>query len=731
MKYFMNKIAASFLWGTVMSASWVLAGCEASDFDFDDGWDVNRADSSAVTVDTIQGIDVSMYEKARLFPGLVDTLTEHRIADTFVELDLSRTYAGMEDLCLKRLSFADKEEAPQPIYSTGLYAGTGELVTIYVPEGVWGLTVQIGMQTEDLTNNNAGLREPIVYIQKALYPGKNTVRSSLGGYIWILRDRNTQGLSGTEIKFCGVYAAPDFIVGETDKAEWEKKIRTTTVPWLDIRGKHVTFSVERSRMEMYLTADPAFAGKMEQAVMLWDELVYYYYHSLGMSEGNSRLSEMMPQFTDRFIFDTQLSVNDTRSIDNLQGIMFVKTSGLYDAMVVLDSIAHQQVFNVYDKFVERYHPTYSLLSDSYKETTFVPIYRLAEHTWKQGISSGLGDMGIGFNQAKPWALAFAASDTVKYRSKDLTTWWDKNAKCNNRILGLLPLVQIAKYESRYRQEEEWTAYRKLWTKFREGNVFGSSDLSFYSDLCEYFGVDLTPFLEHWGYTIEDARRSEMAKYPLLDKEIWKIDPSADDPYRNVTDYDVANHPVRVDRNEWEILALDSAGNTNEDTEYNNETDKLYVGKLIDGDPYTYWSSYLSPWENNYQDSPRSLPYYVIIDMGKSQTIDGFYYANGDVRCVSSFKVQTTDASGFALQEHAQQTWHDIGQASQTLASALKNERFVGFDKGKVSARYLRLVFEERNLYRQAETDSLGLFEKYHQYRQQKLSEFGTYYKKGN
>lgn len=63
MKYFMNKIAASFLWGTVMSASWVLAGCEASDFDFDDGWDVNRADSSAVTVDTIQGIDVSMYEK--------------------------------------------------------------------------------------------------------------------------------------------------------------------------------------------------------------------------------------------------------------------------------------------------------------------------------------------------------------------------------------------------------------------------------------------------------------------------------------------------------------------------------------------------------------------------------------------------------------------------------------------------------------------------------------------
>lgn len=731
MKHDMKKMTTSFLWGMVVSVACGLAGCEASDFDFDDGWDTNRTDSSAVTVDTIQGIDASMYGKARMFPGLVDTLTEHRIADTLVALDLSRKYASMEDLCLKRLWLEDTEEAPQPIYSTGLFAGAGELVTIYVPEDVWGLTVQIGMQTEDLTHNNAGLREPVVYIQKALYPGKNTVRSSLGGYIWVLRDRNTEGAADTKIKFCGVYAAPDFIVGETDKAEWTNKIRTTTVPWLDIRGKHVTFSVERNRMEMYLASNPDFANEMEQAVKLWDELVYFYYHSLGMDEEAGRLPEMMPQFTDRFVFDVQLSVNDVRRMDNPQGLMFIKTAGLYDAMVTLDSVARQQLFNVYDQLVERYQPVQKPLSDSYDETFFVPIYRLAEYTWKQGINSGLGDMGISFTQAEPLALAFAGSDTVKYRSTDLTTWWNEKAKCNNKVFGLLPLVQIAKYESRYKQEEEWTAFRKLWTKVREEGYFSRSDLSFYSDLCEYFGVDLTPFLEHWGYTISDGVRSEMAKYPLLDKEIWKIEPSADDPYRNVQDYDVANHPVRVNRYEWEILALDSAGNVNEDTEYKNEKDKLFADNLIDGNPYTYWSSYLSPWENNYQDSPRSLPYYVIIDMGQSQTMDGFYYANGNVRCVSSFKVQATEATGFDLKEHELQEWHDIGQVSQTSVSGLKNERFVGFDKGRVSARYLRLVFDKPNLYEPSETDSLGMFEKYHQYRQQKFSEFGTYYKKGN
>ena len=115
MKHDMKKMTTSFLWGMVVSVACGLAGCEASDFDFDDGWDTNRTDSSAVTVDTIQGIDASMYGKARMFPGLVDTLTEHRIADTLVALDLSRKYASMEDLCLKRLWLEDTEEAPQPI----------------------------------------------------------------------------------------------------------------------------------------------------------------------------------------------------------------------------------------------------------------------------------------------------------------------------------------------------------------------------------------------------------------------------------------------------------------------------------------------------------------------------------------------------------------------------------------------------------------------------------------
>ena len=133
----------------------MFSGCEASDFEFDSGWDDNSADSSHVTVDTVQGIDVSMYDKARLFPGLVDTASEYRIADTVVYLDLSRKYIQLEFM----------EEGPQSIYSSGLYAGAGELVTIYVPDNVWGLTVQVGMSLLPIIGKRCIL-EKIPYVSR-------------------------------------------------------------------------------------------------------------------------------------------------------------------------------------------------------------------------------------------------------------------------------------------------------------------------------------------------------------------------------------------------------------------------------------------------------------------------------------------------------------------------------------------------------------------------------------
>ena len=43
------------------------------------GTEDDTADSTNVTIVTGEGIDVSMYESARVFPGLVDTLVDNTV----------------------------------------------------------------------------------------------------------------------------------------------------------------------------------------------------------------------------------------------------------------------------------------------------------------------------------------------------------------------------------------------------------------------------------------------------------------------------------------------------------------------------------------------------------------------------------------------------------------------------------------------------------------------------
>lgn len=114
-------------------------------------------------------------------------------------------------------------------------------------------------------------------------------------------------------------------------------------------------------------------------------------------------------------------------------------------------------------------------------------------------------------------------------------------------------------------------------------------------------------------------------------------------------------------------------------------------------------------------------------MGKEQTIDGFYYANGDARCISGFTLQTTDASGFGLEQHGEQEWRTLYVLEQTLDGLLKNEQFIDFPQ-PVTARYLRLVFDKPNLFVPNEGDEEN-FEKFHKDRQQTFSEFGTFFYK--
>ena len=231
-----NKLKADYaVLLSFISCMFFMGSCNiAYQYDIESGTEDDTADSTNVTIVTGEGIDVSMYESARVFPGLVDTLVDNTV-NTLLALDLSKRYIPAYDL--------DVQQVPRPIYSTGLYAGAGELFTITINDNTMGLTVIIGSHLDDLKDISPYLRLPVVTTSKQLFPGKNTIRNPLGGMIWIEKSKYVNGSADFVMEINGAYRSPDFIVGSTDVTAWVEQLRTTTVPWLELRGRHVAFSI--------------------------------------------------------------------------------------------------------------------------------------------------------------------------------------------------------------------------------------------------------------------------------------------------------------------------------------------------------------------------------------------------------------------------------------------------------------------------------------------------------
>ena len=78
----------------------------AYQYDIESGTEDDTADSTNVTIVTGEGIDVSMYESARIFPGLVDTLVDNTV-NTLFALDLSKRYIPRYDLDVQQVPSSD------------------------------------------------------------------------------------------------------------------------------------------------------------------------------------------------------------------------------------------------------------------------------------------------------------------------------------------------------------------------------------------------------------------------------------------------------------------------------------------------------------------------------------------------------------------------------------------------------------------------------------------------
>src|SRR5699024_5327681 len=100
-----------------------------------------------------------------------------------------------------------------------------------VPEGIEGLTVQIGGHTDNLSGKYPLLRDPVIFMRQRLYAGANYVRNLYGGTIYIEPNRAYE--KPVEFTITNACVSPDFVLGEMSNDEWIAKVKASNVPWLE------------------------------------------------------------------------------------------------------------------------------------------------------------------------------------------------------------------------------------------------------------------------------------------------------------------------------------------------------------------------------------------------------------------------------------------------------------------------------------------------------------------
>lgn len=612
------------------------------------------------------GIDVSHYDRARIFPGLVDTLTEKRLEETVLEIDMSHQTADN--------SKAGLVYTPLPVYSTGLYAGAGEKVTIILDEDVKGLTVQIGIHTTDLsvlTDTYLG-RDPKIVTSMPLFQGSNEIRNPYGGYIWIKRNSDAVD-KVVNLRIQGVYAAPDFVSGVTDKKkeEWLNAIKETTVPWIELRGKRIAFSIPASYMKVKTqTNGDAFIKQLQQALDLWDEWIKCYLEFYGLDGTDTMFP--IPEFPVREVMDTHLSTERYSYYDNTN-VNLLATEELIN--VISDpeeikkttiNVGHVMGWLQASLFKRIYFPSSYQKGFNDMFSLLPNYYFLYKNNWwgvsdqvelasfyenSQVIKKNTYTLkSIAFDKLASWASA----DSCKIYSDESNRPTSDEYGGNNWPAALFIYSSILQYKQEDENKDGWKYFgylnRFLTEEAKKGQLARMNlQDAMLQCLTDYFERDFSQLFDRTGIEVGDIRRQDALEKPHVEKCIWQFNPlKKDEP---MADFDgkvfqtksgTGYTPYRHLRSEWEAVAYSDNWKHNN----YNMRDKKTPYALFDGNRATMWESNYDRFATYTEDgytyqafygdsvyykakTPK-LPYSVVIQPGEESlaVLDGIYMAAG-------------------------------------------------------------------------------------------------------
>lgn len=587
-----SKVFVSVL-GLIIAFLLALTGCSKYGYNLADGFDKSDSAASNITVDTTMSRpDFSMLSKARIFPGTVGA-NETRLKDTVVTLDLNYKYPSSK----LRISVE-----PQPQFSIGLYAPPGESIEIDVPDGINDLTAQIGEWTDDLSNRTPRQREPVIFTRKKLFPGKNYIRGLFGGTMYINTTRSWEQTVALHIS--GAVKEPDFIIGVTDPNIWKQEIAKSTVPWFELRGKRIIFSLPTSYVQKRIITDP------EALVEFWDNTIESDYNEwAGLSDNPSDPIDQNPSLPWRAVLDIDPSIGYGHSgfpvVFQMDDYWFGTSTDLNVIKSgvpwgVLHEIGHNWQQSGYWSWSALGETTNNLFSFKYSNRLGLPINQARDD-----------------NSFFDTAMAYIA----RPGGKSFDTYF-----ANDPFSKMVPFIQLF-------EKYGYGLMGYLYSSARRAVRQSYSDQDkrdfVYERVCEYTQKEFKPYFDAWGIPVSSVSYNKMtALYPPLDVDVWNFDPVT---HTGGNKSIIVNTSV-TDNTTWTITDFDSQEPTGETAPNGLAT------SVIDGNINTFWHSQWSAASPSY-------PHYITFDMLKKLTFNGLYfigrYPNSGQR-VKDFRVFVSD-----------------------------------------------------------------------------------------
>lgn len=483
-------------------------GCKKYGYNIPDGYPDNSGNLAEATLDTnMKLIDKTMYEKAKVFPGLVD-MEETRVQNAKFTLDLNFTDQTADNL---RISVA-----PEPQFSTGYYAAPGELIKVEVPAGIAGLTMQIGGHTDNLNGLYPLLRDPLIYNKQLLYPGVNFVRNLYGGTIYILANKSYP--NPVEFTITNACVSPDFVLGKSNDAEWVARVKASRVPWLEMRAKRVIYLVPRDKVIKTFSSSEPLTNPTE-IMTRWNEIFDLDYNGwMGLSDNADDIRDRSPQGSWRAALDIQITLGSAHS-----GFPFMaqNTNYWFRTMTNVKILDLTELEGLWGNLHEHGHNcqqgsiwSWSTLGETTNNLfSFKNAHRLKTDP-STGKTLNLAILHSGLIKLWPATLAWVKTLTPKN--------FDGNDPAINTFSRLMPFVQFLEIYG-------YDAMPYLYTSARHAERLNGNDIAkhnfLYEKWSDYAKTDFLPFFDAWGIALSTAVKDKVAaKYPEMTDKSWEYDP---------------------------------------------------------------------------------------------------------------------------------------------------------------------------------------------------------------